>query len=311
MEIIDAHTHFLSYNYFRLLTQRRTEYDNIDDFIEERSRRYGFQVPPSDPVRLADLWVIEMDRHKVERQVLFSSITGDGASVAEALRIYPGRFIGVTTINPYLSVAEEIVEHNIREWGFKGIALYPTMHRFGASSERVYPLYRVARRYHAVVYVHFGHLRIPPRRWWDLPDLYDPHYSDPADLHQAAADFPSVNFVVPNFGAGSLHSLLRLGLQCPNVYVDTSSSNSWLLDQSEFSSLREVFERALEVFGPARLLFGTDSGTFPRGWRHAIHKEQTEIMRSIGLSDRAIEAIMGQNARQIFGLDRDFPSYVV
>jgi len=311
MEIIDAHTHFLSYNYFRLLTQNRPQYGDIDEFIAERARRYGFMVPPADPVRLADLWVIEMDRHSVSRQVLIASISGDGSSVAAALRIYPGRFIGVATVNPYLGVAEEVVEHNVREWGFRGIALYPTMHRFSASSDRAYPLYRLARRYRMAVYIHFGHLRIPPRRWWDLPDLYDSHYSDPSDLHQAATDFPSVNFIIPSFGAGSLHSLLRLGLQCPNVYVDTSSSNSWLLDQSEFSSLREVFERTLEVFGPARMLFGTDSGTFPRGWRHAIYTEQLDILHSIGLSDRAIEAIMGQNARQILGLDRDLPSYMV
>jgi predicted TIM-barrel fold metal-dependent hydrolase len=311
MEIIDAHSHFLSYNYFRLLTQQRKQFGPIDDFIVERARRFGFDVPPSDPVRLADLWAIEMDKYNVDRVVSFSSISGDSSSVAAALRTYRDRFIGVATINPYLSVAEELIEHNVREWGFRGIALYPCLHRFMASSEQVYPLFRLARRYRLAVYVHFGHLRIPPRKWWDLPDLYDSHYADPADLHNAAADFPTVNFIVPSFGAGTLHQLLRLGLQCPNVYIDTSSSNHWIMDQSEFTSLREVFERTLEVFGPARMLFGTDSGIFPRGWRHTIYKEQMDIMRSLRLSDRAIAAIMGQNARQVFGLDRDIPSYMI
>lgn len=311
MELIDAHAHFLSYNYFRLLTQQRAEYKNIDDFIVERSRRYNFNVPPDDPVRLADQWVIEMDRYGVSRMAIMASIPGDGSSVAAALRVYPDRFLGITMVDPYLAVAEELIEHKAREWGFRGIALYPTLHRFSARSDRAYPIYRLARRYRLVVYVHFGHLRVPPRRWWDLPDLYDPHYSDPSDLHQVAADFPTVKFVVPCFGAGTLRALLRLGLQCPNLYIDTSSSNNWIMDQSEFSSLREVFERTLEVFGPARMIFGTDSGTFPRGWRHDIYQQQLDILHSIGLSPRALEAIMGQNARQLFGLDRDLPTYVV
>jgi len=311
MEIIDAHSHFLSYNYFRLLTQQRQRYGDIDQFIETRARQHGFMVPPKDPVRLADLWTIEMDRFGVSRMVAFASVMGDGASVAAAMRVYPDRFLGVATVDPYLTIASEILEHKIREWGFRGVALYPSLHRFSASSDRVYPIYHLARRYRLVVYVHFGVLRIPPRRWWDLPDVYDMHYANPADLHRAATDFPTVNFVVPNLGAGTLPALLRLGLQCPNVHVDTSSSNSWLMDQSQFSGLREAFERTLEVFGPARMLFGTDSGAFPRGWRRDVYADQLEVLNSLRLSSRAIAAIMGQNAYNLFGLDSEIPSYTV
>jgi len=309
MELIDAHTHFLSYNYFRHLTQLRKEYGDIDEFIAERSRQHGFQCPPKDPVRLADLWTIEMERFNVSRVVSIASLPGDESSVGAAVRVFPDRFLGVATVNPFLPVAEEVLEYAARELGFRGVALYPSLHRFAASSEAAFRIYRLARRYHLVVYVHFGTLRIPPRRWWGLPEVYDSHYADPSDLHRAATDFPTVNFLVPSFGCGTLRSLLRLGLQCPNVYTDTSSSNCWLDDQSEFSGMREVFERTLEVFGPARILFGTDSSSFPRGWRTSIYTEQLDLMKSIGLSDRACDAIMGQNARHLFGLDRDVLSF--
>ncbi|MBI3871599.1 MAG: amidohydrolase [candidate division Zixibacteria bacterium] len=311
MEVIDAHIHFLSYNYFRLLTQLRHDYDDIDSFIAAQAEKYQFEAPPTDPVRLADRWVVELDRHGVNRATAIASIPGDESSVAEALRVYPDCFIGVMPVNPYLAVAEELVEHAVREWGFRGIALYPSLHRFAAHAARVYPIYRLARRYRLVVYVHFGRLRMTPRRWWGLSDVYDWHYADPADLHQAATDFPTVDFVIPSFGAGTLAKLLRLALQCPNVHVDTSSSNNWLEDQSEFLDLKQAFERTLEAFGPERVLFGTDSGIFPRGWRTPIYSEQMEIMTALGLSDRIREAIMGGNARRLFGLDRDQPSYVV
>ncbi|MEW5701008.1 MAG: amidohydrolase family protein [Candidatus Zixiibacteriota bacterium] len=311
MEVIDAHVHFFSYNYFRLLTQQRQHPADIDKFIDDQARRHHFEAPPLDPVRLADRWVTELDHHGIGRAVIISGVTGDEVSLSHALRVFPDRFIGVAAVSPYLAVAEDLVEHAAREWGFRGVALYPTLHRFAAHAESAYPIYRLARRYRLVVYVYFGRLRIVTRRWWGLPDVYDSGYADPADLHRVASDFPGVNFVVPSFGAGTLSQLLRLGVQCPNVYLDTSSSNNWLEDQSEYSGLTHVFERALDVFGPRRVLFGTDSGIFPRGWRRPIFTEQNAILDALQVGDRAREAIFGGNARQIFGLDRDIPSYVI
>lgn len=311
MELIDSHTYFLSHNYFHLLTQLRDSYGDVDEYIAAQARKRGFSTPPRDPVRLADQWVIEMDRHGVSRMVAFTAIPGDESSLKEALRIYPDRFIPVMMVNPYLAVAEELIEHAVREWGFRGIALYPQLHRFAADSARVTPIYRLARRFRLAVFVNFGRLRLATRRWWGFKELHGSHFSNPADLHGPATEFPTVNFIVPRFGSGGLSQLLRLGLQCPNVHVDTSSSNVWIDDQSEFTDLKQVFKRTLEVFGPGRLLFGTASDLFPRGWRSTIHVSQREALRTLGVSDRALEAIMGQNARQIFGLDRDLPSFLV
>jgi predicted TIM-barrel fold metal-dependent hydrolase len=311
MELIDVHTHFLSFNYFRLLTQQRNSYGDIESFIRDRARERSFETPPVDPVRVADKWVIEMDRKNVSRMVVHSAIRGDESSVKEAMRIYPDRFIGVMMTDPYLAIVEELIEHAVRDWGFRGIALYPSLHRFRANSSIAYPIYHLARRYRLAVFVYFGKLKTATRRWWGLNPMKDWHFSDPSDLHQVAADFPTVNFIVPRFGAGTLTALLRIGLQCPNVYIDTSGSNTWIDDQSEYRDLKHVFQRTLEVFGPGRMLFGTGSDLFPRGWRSNIHTEQWKVLRSLGVSDRALEAIFAQNARQLFGLDRDLPSFLI
>lgn len=303
MEVVDAHIHFISHNYLRLLTQQREHFSDLETFIAEQAQRHHFEPPPQDPVRLADRWVIELDRHNVTRATVISMTPGDEVSVGAALRIYPDRFIGVATVNPYLPVAEELVEHAATEWGFRGIMLYPSMTRCSVASERLYPIYRVARKHHLVVYVHMGRLRLAARRWWGLPDVYDWRYANPADLHQPATDFPTVPFVVLSFGSGTLPQLLKIGLQCPNVYVDTSSSNNWLLDQSEFRDLQHAFEKTLEVFGPGRVLFGSDSDFFPRGWRLPVFNEQREILERLRLSDHAREAILGGNLRSLFGLD--------
>jgi predicted TIM-barrel fold metal-dependent hydrolase len=300
MEVVDSHIHFISHNYLRLLTQQRNSYQDVEAFISEQSKRYNFEPPPLDPVRLAERWVTEMDRNGVKRAAVVSMIPGDEVSVSAALRVYPDRFIGVATVNPYIAVAEELVEHAAVEWGFRGIMLYPSMFKCSLASERLYPIYRMARKHRMVVYAHLGRLRVAARRWWGLPDVYDWRYADAADLHQPAADFPTVPFVVVGFGSGTLPQLLKIGLQCSNVYIDTSSSNSWVLDQSEFGDLAHAFERTVEVFGPGRILFGSDSDFFPRGWRGQIFEEQTAIMSKLGLSSHAQTAILCENAKTLF-----------
>lgn len=304
MEVIDSHVHFVSHNYLRLLTQQRKSFQDVDVYISEQAKRRHFEPPPLDPARLAERWAIELDKHRVSRAALVSLIPGDEISVSAALRVYPDRFMGIATANPYLAVAEELIAHAATELGFRGIMLYPSMFKCSLASERLYPIYRIARKHRMVVFVHTGRLRVAARRWWGLPDVYDWRYADPADLHQPAADFPTVPFVVLSFGYGTLTQLLKLGLQCPNVYVDTSSSNNWLLDQSEYPDLTRVFEKTLEVFGPARMLFGSDSDFFPRGWRSPVLEEQVEIMDRLKLSEHAKAAILGGNAKTLFGLDR-------
>jgi predicted TIM-barrel fold metal-dependent hydrolase len=302
MEVVDAHVHFISHNYLRLLTQQRNSYQDVEAFISDQAKRRNFEAPPIDPARLADRWVTEMDRNGVSRAAVISMIPGDEVSVSAAVRVYPDRFIGVATVNPYLAVAEELVEHAAVEWGFRAIMLYPSMFKCSLASDRLYPIYHIARKHGMAVYAHLGRLRVAARRWWGLPDIYDWRYASPADLHQPAADFPTVPFIVVGFGSGTLPQLLKIGLQCPNVYVDTSSSNKWILDQSEFGDLAHAFERTVEVFGPGRILFGSDSDFFPRGWRAPILEEQTAIMERLGLSNHARSAILCENAKSLFRL---------
>lgn len=64
-------------------------------------------------------------------------------------------------------------------------------------------------------------------------------------------------------------------------------------------TLRDVFRHALEVVGPKRLLFGTDSSFFPRGWQHAIFEDQAKALYEIGASEADARAIFGENLVRI------------
>jgi hypothetical protein len=59
--------------------------------------------------------------------------------------------------------------------------------------------------------------------------------------------------------------------------------------------LPTVFRRALEITGPLRLRWGSDSSYFPRGWHKAILDTQIRAMAEIGLRADDAAAILGGN----------------
>jgi predicted TIM-barrel fold metal-dependent hydrolase len=129
--------------------------------------------------------------------------------------------------------------------------------------------------------------------------VQDLGFANPVGIVPVANRYPDVRFVIPHFGAGFFREALLAGAQCPNVYVDTSSSNSWTATQPAPLALADVFRRALGVFGARRILFGTDSNVFPAGWRADRLNEQRAALDAAGASAGDIEAITGGNARRL------------
>jgi predicted TIM-barrel fold metal-dependent hydrolase len=116
-----------------------------------------------------------------------------------------------------------------------------------------------------------------------------------------ALAFPKLGFVIPHFGAGYFREALMVCDLCPNIYLDTSSSNSWIRYQPEVLDLSQVFRCALNVAGPERLLFGSDSSIFPRGWHNAIFEAQAQALHQIGISRADASGIFGANLQTLLG----------
>ena len=109
-----------------------------------------------------------------------------------------------------------------------------------------------------------------------------------------AAAFPRVPVIIPHFGGGFFREALMAAEACPNIVFDTSSSNSWIRFVPGLT-LVEVFRRALAIAGPDRLMFGTDSSFFPRGWRQVIHGAQRAILDDVGVEpDMHASDILGE-----------------
>jgi predicted TIM-barrel fold metal-dependent hydrolase len=65
-------------------------------------------------------------------------------------------------------------------------------------------------------------------------------------------------------------------------------------------TLAGVFRQALAVVGPERLLFGTDSSFFPRGWVTGVYEQQSSALDEIGASADARGKIFGENFARVF-----------
>ena len=65
-------------------------------------------------------------------------------------------------------------------------------------------------------------------------------------------------------------------------------------------TLQEVYARALDVLGPTRLIFGTDSSFFPRGWQRPIYETQLATLEALAVDRAARDAVFGGNFSRIF-----------
>jgi len=297
IEVADAHVHFFSQTFFKALAQQKGQPDKVDELIAQR----GWESPQGNTV-LGARWTAELDRHGVARSVMMSSIPNDEASAAEAVRSNPNRFYGYFMFNPTAPDALTRATRAFDDLGMQGLCLFPAMHRFSIRDEMLEPLFALAeKRNNVVIFVHSGVLTVGVRKKLGLPSKFDMSLSNPIDLHRVALDHPNVNFVIPHFGAGYFREALMLGDLAPNVVMDTSGTNSWIKYLLPDVTLKDVFRKALEVYGPKRLLFGSDSSFFPRGWNKSVLDGQVEVLRELGVDAETAQAIFGGNLRRLLG----------
>jgi predicted TIM-barrel fold metal-dependent hydrolase len=86
---------------------------------------------------------------------------------------------------------------------------------------------------------------------------------------------------------------------CPNIYLDTSSSNGWTR-YTPGLTLQQVFRTAIDVAGADRLLFGTDSSFFPRGWHKAVFDAQQKAVGDALVPPDARAKIFGGNFQRLW-----------
>ncbi len=302
MRVIDCHSHFFSRPFFDALADLSPLPGDREAKLHGLVQKTGIELPSPDLAEHLQRWLGELDRHGVEHLVTFASLPQEIPAVAEAAARAQGRITAVALVDPRQPDAAEGTRRLLAEQGYNGVLVFPAMHHVSMAGAEARSLLAVLAQHRAPIYVHCGMLVVRLRDLLAVPRPYDLRFANPLDVVPAANAFPEVPFVLPHFGSGFFRETLMTGAQCPNVHVDTSSSNSWLRTQPARLTLDDAFARALDVFGPGRILFGTDSNVFPAGWRRDRFEEQAQVLERLGLSEDDQQKIFAGNARRLLGL---------
>jgi len=298
MTLNDSHCHFFSTPFFSALGRQMKGADPVAPH-RTALERLTWESPGTSE-ELADRWIAELDRARVQRAAIIASIPGDGGSVSAAVKRHPRRLVGFFMVDPSDAEAPAKAEDMVDSGRLRVACLFPAMHRVSLKDERIRRIFEVmAARPGAALFVHCGVLKVGVRTKLGLPSRFDIGLGNPLDLVALAHDFPGLPLIIPHFGAGFFREALMAADACPNIHLDTSSSNKWIAYHPGLT-LVDVFRQALAVTGPDRLLFGSDSSFFPRGWVRDVHDQQTRALDALGVSSDVRNRIFGGNFDRLF-----------
>ncbi len=264
---------------------------------QQWGKAWGF--PPADKTQrsdeeLAGMWLQELDHYGIERIVF---VTGGGNDrLAQVVNHAPDRFIGYAHHDPFAPDAADELERAVTKLGLKGYKLLAPILSKSITDTAAYPVWEVCAEHDIPVLVHFGILGAAGGIAYN-------ENINPQVLEPVAKDFPDVNFIIPHFGCGHPRELLFLGWVCENVYVDTSGSNQWMRWMPYEMTIQSTFLKFYKTFGAERIIFGTDSSHFPRGFVMDYLKEQNKAVRFLNIPDSDAQLMFAGNLARILHME--------
>jgi len=268
--VIDAHAHYFNVNTMQNWLKRGRTMESFANRTKSRTDMTSIELPDEN-WDTAQKWVDELDKYGIKTMGV---MVGPEAynEFKETMKRFPGRFIGYANINPLDTDAAEKVEKAARD-GFKGIKLYPSSWRdLKVYDEPCYPVYDACKRNNMLVFLHFG---------ITIGGQADLRNGNPIDIQVPSRDYPALNFIIAHFGAGWFREVLLMQYQTDNVYMDSSGSNSWMRYLPYDLDLKMIFRKAIQAGGSQKVLFGTDSTFFQRGWRINVLEAQVNACKEL------------------------------
>ncbi len=257
----------------------------------------AYNVPPPDPTPLSGPEAAARYAEEVEDHGLLglTFMTGGGNdALARAIAPYP-KLHGFAHHSPFSPGAADELRRAVRELGLVGYKVIAPSLPGRIDSPELDPVWAACEELSVPVLIHFGPLG-------GVGGITAGENLDPLVLHDVAKGFPDVPFIVPHFGTGYVRELLHLMWACDNVHVDTCGTNRWRMWMWPKASLAELFALFHSTVGASRILFGTDSSYFPRGWVQAYLEEQFRAALEAGIPEGDLEMIFSGNALRLLKL---------
>ena len=291
----DAHCHFFSTAFFTALARQRGPKTSAQDLYRELQ-----WDDPGTPETLADRWVQELDANDVGRAALIASVPGDEASVATAIARHPSRLVGFFMLDPSAIDAVERTRRALSEQRLRALCLFPAMHGVPLHDARTLRVVEAAAAIPgAAVFVHCGVLSVGVRRKLGLPSRFDIRFGDPLGVVPARPGVPADHLRRATFrcriAARSAYGGRHLR-KYSFGHVELEQLDSLYPGADARPRLQDRTRRRR----PSRLLFGTDSSFFPRGWQKATYQQQKAVLDGLGIKPEDEALILGGNFDRLF-----------
>lgn len=193
--------------------------------------------------------------------------------ISETVKQNSGKMTGLGTLHPESDDILRDVEELI-SLGLKGVKLHPDIQGFKIDDFRCLKIYEICEKKHLPILMHTGDSRYDnsnPNRLLPILDIY-------TDLIIIGA----------HLGGYSLwDEAVKILQQCPNLYVDTSSS-LFALDKKTATDY-------IRMYGTDKVLFGTD---------YPMWYPDKEIQRfmNLDLTEQERINILAKNAANLFDI---------
>jgi predicted TIM-barrel fold metal-dependent hydrolase len=187
-------------------------------------------------------------------------------------------------VDPWVLSSDALIEHlaEMRDAGARGVKIHPVEQRFPVSDPRMLPVYRACSELELTVLSHSGPTRDGSR------------FAEPSVFATVLRALPDVRLVLAHLGGAAWREVPALAADHAEVAFDLSEIVEWT--GAPNAPTEDELVSLIRRIGVERVLFGTDFPWYEPG-------ETVKRVRMLpGLSEREIDAILGENAVRILSL---------
>lgn len=204
--------------------------------------------------------------------------------VAEAVKKYPKRFLGLIGIDPFQGMdGVRAMEHAVRELGFIGAHLYPHWYNLAPNAAQYYPFYAKCIE-----------LDIPIQMQVGQSLIYSKEYrcrsvGRPIYLDDIACDLPELKLIGTHVGIPWHDEMIAMAWKHENVYIatDAHSPKYW----------PENVWKYINSYGQNKVIFGSDFPVLRFG-------RTVQEIDDYGLKPAVRKKFMRNNAVTLYGLEK-------
>lgn len=238
--------------------------------VTDAHAHVGLFARASCPFGAARHLVEAMDRTGVERAcvnaIQYPDMLAANRLVLDALRQYPGRFVGFIAINP--NYPEDLADELERGFaaGMAGIKIHERIHQYPVDGPNCRPVLEFADAHRLPVLVHVSSGPGAP------------------SLRNVAGRYRNARFIIAHYNSGDEDGSIAAAARHDNVYLCTSFT------QMAYGAI----ERLSGALGSRRLIFGSDMPLSDLGHRLGG-------ILGARLNDADKENILGGNILRLIG----------